>query len=175
MTITRAQLLEYGRGTTKARIAESYRGKARSAAGPSIFLSHSHSDRDIVEPAANFFASLGVSVYVDWLDPNMPAITNGQTANTIKLMIQVNKRFIVLATERSLQSRWVPWELGFADGEKRLSDIAIPPIAEDLYHNAPNEYIQVYSRIARTMGDEWYVFGPGETRSSTSLKDWLLR
>lgn len=175
MTITRAQLMEYGRGTTKGRIAESYRGKERASAGPSIFLSHSHADKDIVEPAANFFASLGVSVYVDWLDPNMPAITNAQTANTIKLMIQVNKRFVVLATERSLQSRWVPWELGYADGEKKLSDIAILPIAEDLYRDAPNEYIQVYSEIAKTTNNEWYVFGPGETKSFTSLKDWLLR
>jgi hypothetical protein len=35
--------------------------------------------------------------------------------------------------------------------------------------------LQVYSEIAKTTSNEWYVFGPGETKSFTSLKDWLLR
>ena len=170
---TRNRLLEYARGTQKARLAESVRASARSASTPSVFLSHSHADKDIVEPAANFLATLGVIVYIDWMDPEMPSVTNSNTAKRIREMIQLNRRFLVLATERSLESRWVPWELGYADGEKKFTDIAILPVSESLYRTAPNEYIQVYQRIEEADQGGWYVFQPGQDRSHTAVRDWL--
>lgn len=172
--ITRNRLLEYARGTQKGRLAEAARSSTRTTSGPSVFLSHSHADRDIVEPAANFLASLGVIVYVDWMDPEMPAVTNPDTARRIREMIKLNRRFLVLATQRSLESRWVPWELGYADGEKKFSDIAILPVSESVYQTAPNEYIQVYQRIVEADQGGWYVFQPGKDRSSTTARDWLL-
>ncbi|CAN5702544.1 hypothetical protein BH23GEM9_BH23GEM9_20160 [soil metagenome] len=175
MALTRAELLEYGGGTQKGYRAENYRASSRGAATATVFLSHSHEDRDLVEPAANFLASLGVKVYVDWQDPLMPAITSADTARRIRHMIRVNKRFLLLATERSLGSRWVPWELGYADGEKAFVDIAVLPISEATYRQAPNEYIQVYQRIVEASTGDWYVFEPDENNSSLSVKDWLLR
>ena len=171
--ITRDQLLEYGPGTQKGRMAASWRLSSRTSLSPSVFLSHSHVDKSIVEPTANFLAGLGVSVYVDWLDPGMPAVTSLYTARRIREMIRANRRFVVLATPRSLESRWVPWELGYADGEKDASDIAIFPIAETWYRSAPCEYIQVYPRIEMNSG-EWYIFPPGQDRGTRSLKNWLL-
>lgn len=175
MALTRAELLQYGRGTQKGYLAEAYRTASRAAATATVFLSHSHDDRELVEPAANFLASLGVKVYVDWQDPLMPAITSADTARRIREMIRLNKRFLLLATENSLGSRWVPWELGYADGEKTFLDIAVLPISESTYREAPNEYIQVYLRVARASTGAWYVFEPGKNESSLSVKDWLLR
>ena len=175
MTITRGQLLEFARGTQKARIVESRRTMVRASAAATVFLSHSHADRELVEPAANFLASMGVTVYVDWLDPEMPAITSPDTARRIREMININRRFLVLATERSLSSRWVPWELGVADGKKPFSAIAVLPVSEDVYVNAPNEYIHVYQRFAKTTDGEWYVFEPGKSESRTPVKEWLVQ
>jgi len=56
-TITRSGLMEYASGQPKARLAEQLRKSVRAAARASVFLSHSHADREIVEPAANFLAS----------------------------------------------------------------------------------------------------------------------
>jgi hypothetical protein len=89
-------------------------------------------------------------------------------------MIRSNRRFLVLATERSLESRWVPWELGYADGVKRALDLAVLPVRESLLRDAPNEYVRVYSRIERADNEDWYVFKPGEHSSSLSVRGWLL-
>lgn len=175
MPIRRSELLEYARGTSKGAIAESLRKKIRTASVPSVFLSHSHEDRDLVEPVANFIASMGISLYVDWLDPKMPSITSAETAERIKTMIVENHRFLVLASERSLESRWVPWELGYADGEKKFEDIAILPIQEYNYKGAPNEYVQVYQEVARTTNGKWHVFQPGESKSGLSVELWLTQ
>ena len=173
--ITRAELQEFASGTRKGTLAEIYKRTARAAASATVFLSHSHEDRDIVEPTVNFLASLGVAVYVDWLDPGMPSVTNADTARRIREMIRLNRRFLLLATERSLGSRWVPWELGIADGIKRPIDLAVLPVAESAYRNAPNEYIHVYPRIERADNGDWYIFDAGQSRSSLTVKAWLLQ
>jgi hypothetical protein len=173
--ITRDELLDYSRSRSRVIVAEQNKRGEPDQAQATVFLSHSHDDRELIEPAINFLASFGVSVYVDWQDPQMPSITNGWTAHRLQLKIVAYRRFVMLATENSLASRWVPWELGYADGKKSRSDIAIFPIQPSLYREAPNEYIQVYPRIEQADNDDWYVFAPGETRSSVSLRDWLLR
>lgn len=172
--ITRTQLLEHRSDRVKGMQEARMRRSSWDPQQPSVFLSHSHADQELVEPAANFLAGLGVQVYVDWLDPRMPEITSGETATLIKLYIRAYRRFMVLVTERSLASRWVPWELGFADGIKKPTDLAVWPVSESLLTNAPNEYVQVYPRIAQANNDNWYVFQPGKTESAVTVKDWLL-
>jgi hypothetical protein len=98
-----------------------------------VFLSHSHEDADIILPAINFLLSTGVTVYVDWLDDDMPKITSSQTAERIKTKIMECSHFVVLLTENSRNSKWVPWELGFADGKKRIHNIGILPIKRSSY------------------------------------------
>jgi phage-related protein len=34
----------------------------------SIFLSHSHTDKDVVEQAVSFFRNFGITVYIDWFE-----------------------------------------------------------------------------------------------------------
>lgn len=112
-----------------------------------VFLSHSHYDADIVIAGLNFLLTLGVEVYVDWLDEEMPAVTSGATATKIKGKIKECDRFVVLLSERSVDSKWVPWELGYADGVKEINKIAIMPIRRNqyTYDSAFNgvEYIRV--------------------------------
>ena len=116
-----------------------------------IFLSHSHQDADIIIAAMNFLLSLGVSVYVDWLDEEMPAVTSGETATKIKKKIVSCDRFVVLLSEKSVESKWVPWELGYADGVREINDIAILPIRRNqyTYDSAFNgvEYMSLYPVI----------------------------
>ena len=106
----------------------------KSVAGKNtIFLSHSHQDADMIVAAINFLLTLGASVYVDWLDSSMPKTTSGETATKIKAKIVECDRFVVLLSENSRDSKWVPWELGFADGVKEIQHIAIFPIRRNQY------------------------------------------
>lgn len=65
--------------------ASQYRAFPKSTSKTTIFLSHSHLDKDIVEQAKFLFEGLGISIYVDWADETMPEKTNGITALKIKL------------------------------------------------------------------------------------------
>ena len=100
--------------------------------GKFIFLSHSHKDKDIIKPVIAFLRMSGINVYVDWLDETMPKFTSRETAEKIQRKIKECDEFIVLLTENSKESKWVPWELGYSDGVKSLNKISILPIKRDL-------------------------------------------
>ncbi|MDR1120846.1 MAG: toll/interleukin-1 receptor domain-containing protein, partial [Dysgonamonadaceae bacterium] len=78
----------------------------KSHARTSIFLSHSHSDRGYIEDAVVFLRKMGVEVYIDWMDDSMPKETSGKTATLLKQKIRENDKFIFLATNNSIESKW---------------------------------------------------------------------
>jgi hypothetical protein len=96
-----------------------------------------------------------VKVYVDWMDEGMPDVVSGETAKKIKLRIQEHRKFLVLVTEHSNDSRWVPWELGYADPTKGMDHIATFPVAET-HDFAQNEYLKIYPKLYSATG-KWYV------------------
>jgi hypothetical protein len=113
-------------------IAENISRKSLSKRN-TIFLSHSHHDADIILPVISFLLTLGVEVYVDWLDTSMPSVTSGETATKLKAKIGECDRFLVLLSENSVGSKWVPWELGYADGVKDINKIALLPVRRNTY------------------------------------------
>jgi len=112
-----------------------------------VFLSHKHDDGAILEQVIEMLEKLGVKVCLDWMDEDMPNETSGETAIKLKEKIKSNKKFILLATESAIQSKWCNWELGFGDNEKYSGDIAIIPITENDGTWSGNEYLQIYPII----------------------------
>lgn len=137
-----------------------------------IFLSHSSKDRELLTPAIAFLRSHGVSVFVDWMDQGMPDVVSGETAKRIKQKVREQKKFMVMVTENSKDSRWVPWELGFADPVKGMEHIAILPVS-DSGSFAQNKYMNIYPKIQR-VNDTWWVW-IDDPLSLTQLTDWLKR
>jgi len=156
--------------------SEARAGELRKSAGvtrkPQVFLSHSHRDNDVVLNAMGLLAHYGGDPYVDWLDPGMPDRTDAQTAQSIKAKIDSCARFVLLASERALVSRWVPWELGFGDARKGLDRIAILPVRESDSEYSGSEYLQIYSSIRSTNDYDYAVFPPGQSRGP-SLQEWI--
>jgi hypothetical protein len=115
----------------------------------SIFLSHSHQDKDVVEQAKLFFENLGIQIYVDWADMTMPESTNSTTALKIKNQIaSINDKFVLLATNKAIESKWCNWEIGIADTFKfRIEKMAILPLTENSGSWIGNEYLMLYPRI----------------------------
>lgn len=173
--ITRSQIQGYKRGISIANEsvasaqAKSVAINAASAQA-TIFLSHSSKDRDLIEPAIAFLRSHGVSVYVDWMDEGMPDVVSGETAKRIKEKIRGQRKFMVMVTENSKDSRWVPWELGFADPVKGMNHIAILPVSENGSF-VQNEYMTIYPKI-QIVNNIWWVWTDDPT-SLTQLSEWL--
>jgi hypothetical protein len=146
-----------------------------------VFLSHSHKDRDIIGKVIGFLLLQGTYVYVDWLDPDMPQTTCGETAAKLKSKIVDCGKFVVLVTENSVESKWIPWELGYADGVKPIENIAIFPLKR--YYNTADsyfsgiEYFQLYPIIKEGFidGKSYFsVFPPDRLGGKGQfIKSWL--
>jgi TIR domain len=138
--------------------------KAKTEARLSIFLAHSHSDKKRVEDLIDALNGIGIAIYVDWNDTEMPRVTNRETAEKIKGKIQDNDLFMVLATPAALGSRWVPWETGIADKTKGEARVLIIPVADPSGNFAGSEYLQLYRRVIVADDGKIGVFEPNKDR-----------
>lgn len=139
-----------------------------------IFLSHSHKDKDLVQKFIDYLADISqVIVYVDWQDSDMPNATNRQTAERIKGKIREMEFFLVLATQNAMNSKWVPWEIGVADQIKPINKIALVPVmsSDGRFHG--NEYLELYPTIEPTTTNNLAKFESGQTKG-TNVRSWLL-
>jgi hypothetical protein len=173
--ITRAQLKNYQSGISVINENVTHlQAKAAvhnfSDAEVTMFLSHSHKDRDLIQPTLAFLRSHGVKIYVDWMDEGMPDVVSGETAKKLKVRIQQHKKFLVLVTENSKDSRWVPWELGYADPTKGIDHIASFPVTESVDFTQ-NEYLSIYPKI-QFVNNIWWVW-LDDPQKLTQLAQWL--
>jgi len=158
-----------------------------------VFLSHNHKDLEELEEATGvieLLEDLGVKVYIDSMDNKMPEQTSGETASRIKDVIKYCNKFILLATEKAIESYWCNWELGIGDVHKFERNIAILPVKEKGQNNHQykgNEYLQIYPHIDYEDGTSrcntgeiipkgYYVAKPRNkegVKIITPLKTWL--
>ena len=109
---------------------------------------------------------------MDWNDSSMPAMTSEETAIKLKAKIVECRKFLLLATNNALDSKWVPWELGVADNSNGMKNVAIIPVTERQGGWHGSEYIGIYSRIETAITGNWGVFAPGSSHGIT-LTEWL--
>lgn len=155
---------------------ENKRKRLRQFGEVSVFLSHKHEEKQIIKDTIILLTKLGVDVYVDWQDEGMPKTTSGVTAKNIKDKIKQCDKFILLATEAAIASKWCNWELGFGDAQKYESNIAIMPITEKEESSfSGSEYLQIYPVITSE-----YYYKTGNyfvefKNTKICLQDWLKR
>jgi len=167
-----SDLRSYAQSVQKIQEARTYILKASYEASKTIFLSHSHKDKDLAQGLVNYLASLGIKLYVDWQDSGMPRITDRKTAENIKQRIRDLDFFLILATQNALASRWVPWEIGVADQLKTINNIAVIPVEDPAGRFDGNEYLQLYNRIQIEDGKlVWFEVGYQYIKKN--LNEWL--
>lgn len=190
--ISESQLSKYRIGTRTfsadnlVNLNEShYRDKSR----PMVFLSHKHDEEAILQDVIAFLKDEGVDVYVDWMDPTMPAYTNAKTAEKLKQKIKIADKFILVATQSAINSKWCNWELGLGDAAKYIDNITLLPINKTFENFRGAEYLAIYPRIeyrdgttrynnGRYIERGYYVIYPSDANGNSvlyPLKDWLKR
>lgn len=154
------------------------RAEERSPQG-ATFLSHSSKDEELVVGAIRVLEGHGASVYVDKKDPELPPYTNTETASTLRSRIGQTKKFVLLASKNSKESKWVPWELGLADGYKGHERIALFPAVDSVNETAWTswEYLGLYKRIVwgklEGYAKEVWMVWDHRTNKATALSKWL--
>lgn len=149
--------------------------------GGAAFLSHSSKDIDILPGAVSLLEEHGATVYVDKIDTSLPHVTSRKTASILKDRIQECKKFVLLASSKSKESKWMPWELGIADGYKKPQNVAILPAVEKTTDKqwAEQEYLGIYDRIVwgkleGHVKEVWMVWND-DANTAIELSKWLAR
>ncbi len=116
------------------------------------FLCHSHHDEELAKGLEKILRKEGITLYIDWDDSTMPEKPNKTTAKKIQDHIKNSDYFLFLMTEKAKESRWCPWEIGFADACKK--NIIIIP-TKNAYGNVyGNEYLELYDQLDETTAFE---------------------
>lgn len=115
-----------------------------------IFLSHSYKDKKYITGLYLELTSKGYSVYVDWIiDPDFKRdnVTK-TTVNKIRLRMKQSKSLIYATSENASNSKWMPWELGFLDGDKgRCAILPITDYQDDAFKG--QEFLSVYPVVRK--------------------------
>lgn len=175
-------------------LSETFHFDCKDTKRINVFISHSHDDLEQIQDILAFLSlEYGVNPYIDSQDDSMPAVTSRKTAERIKKKIVESDKFILLATEGAISSKWCNWELGFGDCVKLSSgSIALFPMKDVNERDSDykgNEYLDLYpyvvyedgtrkyTKTQKTIEKGYYIRkkkddGTGEL---TPLKDWLER
>ncbi len=145
---------------SRSPILEHFQYGARKT---TVFISHKHDDLDDLKGLLGFLENrYGVKVYIDSRDPSMPKTTSAQTALNIRERIKGCDKFILLATNGAIESKWCNWELGYGDAQKFKKHIALfqmkPENTSDSAYKG-SEYMSIYPYITYYNGTETYTDG----------------
>jgi hypothetical protein len=122
---------------------------------------------------------MGYSVYLDWVDDadmDRSEVTPG-TAARLRHRITASRSLLVHATEGAKLSRWVPWELGFADGLHRPVGI-LPVLAEHrhVFTYKGTEYLGLYPYVdfeSPDKGGDVRPWANVNSKTYISFRGWL--
>jgi len=110
-----------------------------------IFLSYNIKDKDVIEGIYMYLTKLGKSVYLDFIvDPQlMRENASLDTAKIIRNRLRHSQQLIYAMSCNSSESKWMPWELGVADGAGQVCNIL--PVSSTYYKDfVRKEYLQLY-------------------------------
>ena len=153
---------------------------SRTRTGKTVFLSHSSKDKEHLPAVISILENHGGRVYVDSEDDRLPTTPHRETAEILRNSVTSCRRFVLFVTTNSKDSRWIPWELGLADGEKGQWPVALFPTAEKSYDQkwSETEYLALYQRIVWgtindvTEKDGWIVLNH-EKNTAVTLRRWI--
>ncbi len=142
-----------------------------------IFLSHSFLDKDEVEGLYVELTNLGYSVYVDWIvDPHLDrSNVTKDSAALVRKRLKMSRSLLLAVSLNAAMSKWMPWELGFVDGN--TNKCAIVPVSRDAvppktYQGV--EYLKLYPYLKRAVvsfKDD--IFIVESSQSYESINNWI--
>lgn len=83
-----------------------------------VFISHNSRDENEIVGFFKFLNDKGYVAYIDWVNDKFDLKRewcNASTAEIIKERIKQSRVFVLYFSEKTLESQWCPWELGYAD------------------------------------------------------------
>lgn len=135
----------------EAAIIEDFQKSASVKTTFDVFLSHSSTDRTFIIGARQLLVEQGLSVYVDWIDDRQLDRSNvtTQTAAVLRKRMQQSSSFLYATSTNSVNSKWMPWEIGYYDGFRRDRIAIFPLLPAGQSAFVGQEYLGLYPYIER--------------------------
>jgi hypothetical protein len=138
-----------------------------------IFLSYRNAD---AEYAFGIYLDLTHRSYRVYLDKVADAqldrskVTR-ETAEVLRKRLMQSKSLFYIVSEKSDQSNWMPWELGFEDGYRGKS--AIVPVADKNRGGFVGvEFIALYPKVVPVSDNYLWIDTPDEAGDLTHFPVW---
>lgn len=84
---------------------------------PCVFLSHKKEDKNACKEIANYFRNAGIDYYLDIEDNNLQHASSVgdpiKITESIKNGIRNSSHMMVVVSEKTYKSQWVPFEVGY--------------------------------------------------------------
>lgn len=125
--------------------------KATAAHKKTAFLSQSHLDQKRARGLQVLLAEQGWDVFIDWEHNTLDERPTTEMATWLQSAIVRCDWLLYLATQNSANSRWCPWEIGYADGKKSNAAIVVAG-TKDSGGTYGSEYLDLYRRITDVNG-----------------------
>ncbi|MCK8521452.1 toll/interleukin-1 receptor domain-containing protein [Aquimarina sp. D1M17] len=137
----------------------------------SIFLLHKPDQLEELDSAINFLNNFRVMIYVDWLDQVLEDDKGEAITNLITEKLSENQKFIFLATEEAIHSKWCNWVLRLAKTKIPTEAIVMLPIRSDFDDYGGEEHLSKYPYIHEIEAEKYGVKYPnGDIKE---LTEWM--
>lgn len=138
-----------------------------------VFLSFSNADIEDVAPVIRFLEKFNVSVCIDYTGMGRKE-TSGKSICERKIKHMENcRKYIVLVSKKSANSKWLAWELGFAAEMKSMQNVAV--LVRSVSFAVPpwvkSDYLEIYPKIC-FHDYEWMVCD-GTMEKFKPFNEWL--
>jgi hypothetical protein len=116
-----------------------------------VFLSHAYQDADAIHGVRSIIESLGLSVYVDWIDD--AGLDHGRvtskTAQVLRERMKTSSCLVYAHSANAAHSVWMPWELGYFDAFKPRQVWILPLVSDSDSEFKGQEYLGLYPPLEK--------------------------
>lgn len=81
---------------------------------PRVFISHQKNDSEVASKIADYLVEAGVDIYFDQYDTTIDRSNPQSVVQAISYGINNCTHMLVVFSPNTLDSMWVPWEIGYA-------------------------------------------------------------
>lgn len=115
---------------------------------PRVFISHQKKDSDIARKIADYLEDAGIDTYFDQYDSSIDRSNPESVVKAIQTGIENCTHMIVVFSLNTLDSMWVPWEIGYAyNTQIALNVLRLKGVAKDK--------LPEYLKVVKVILDIW--------------------
>ncbi len=81
---------------------------------PRVFITHQKKDADVANAVAEYLLSAGIDIYFDQYDKSINRSDPQSVVTAIRRGIGNSSHMLVIFSQNTFGSMWVPWEVGYA-------------------------------------------------------------